>query len=106
MVAPTRGWYDPASYKQGKGFLPSHRVRRVRPVPTGHSKTPTHQRPRRGTTFGSPRPARRRQVGRAAGDGQPPVRHLLREEVPGARTRSFGAGGDRQRRAAQGGEEV
>ena len=30
---------------------------------------------------------RRRGRGRAAGDGQPPVRHLLREEVPGTRAR-------------------
>ena len=43
---------------------------------------------------------------RAAGHGEPPVRDLLREEVPGPRPRSLRAGGDRERRAAQGGAEV
>src|SRR3989449_9224340 len=37
---------------------------------------------------------------------QPPIRHLLRQEVSGSRSRSLRAGRHRKRRVALGGEEV
>jgi hypothetical protein len=54
----------------------------------------------------APRPERRQGGRGAAGHGEPPLRHLLREEVSGTGARPRRAGLYRQRRPAEGGQEV
>ena len=91
---------------KARALLRSSPVRVVRPISPRHPEAPDDHRSRGGEAARAPRPRGRRGGGGAAGDGQPPVRDLLREEVPGPRARPLGAGGDRQRGAAQGGPEV
>src|SRR4030042_1610211 len=82
----SRGVYGSAGAgEQEQGVLSRYLVQRLRPVPAGHPENPAHQRPRGGAGPRAASPRRRSPVRRATGDGQSPLRHLLREEVPGPR---------------------
>src|SRR3954454_1738408 len=73
---PRSSWESP----RVPAFQP---CRGVRPIPPRHPEAPDDHRPRGGEAPGAAGPRGGRGGGRAAGHGQPPVRDLLREEVPG-----------------------